>query len=193
MKITGRAYFLFFCIGFCLGVLCLNIGKGVLLGNAGLFSEDILYRMKYMNVDSNALFCYVCSKRMVAVFIFVIISTTYLGLIVGRGVVLWYGMSTGIFLSALTCRYGIKGVLLAAVSVFPQYILYVPAVLMLLVWCEELYRGIYHRQGNFDLHDKRGMLRRTTRLFEILIIIMIGCALESYVNSALLLKFLQVF
>lgn len=193
MKISGRAHFMFFCIGFCLGVFIMNIGKGILLEGTGLFDEDTLYHMKYMTVDSNALFCYVLRKRILWILAIIVIATTYLGLFACRGLVLWYGMSVGAFLSALTIRYGIKGILLAVVSIFPQYILYVPAYLALLSLCEELYRGIYYRQGEFDLHDKRGMMRKATRLFGILFVIVIGCALEGYVNSALLLRFLKVF
>lgn len=193
MKITGGNRFLFFCIGFCLGVVIVNMGKGIWLGNTGFFSEDTLYRMKYMTVDGNALFVYVFRKRLLTVLALAITSTTYLGLVACRGILVWYGMAFGFFSCTLTLRYGIKGVLLVAVSAFPHYILYVPAMILLLVWCEELYRGIYRRQGSFDAHNKRDLLLGTTRLLVILVLVIVGCALEGYVNSALLIKFLQIF
>ncbi len=193
MKITGRTQFLFFCIGFCLGVLFVNIGKGIWTESTGFFSEDTLYRMKYMTVSGDALFSYVLGKRLFIVLVLIIACTTYLGIIACRGIVLWYGMSFGILICTVTMRYGMKGMLLAIVSIFPHYILYVPAMLLLLGWCEELYRSIYRRQGDFDIHNKRDMLRKATRLLGILVLIVSGCAAEGYVNSALLIKFLQVF
>jgi len=120
-------------------------------------------------------------------------STTYLGLVVCRGVVVWYGFSAGVFLAALIARYGIKGILLAGISVFPQYILYVPVILMLVVRCEGLFREIYYRNGESASEDKKAAMIRAGKMFLIIVIMAVGCLLESYVNPYILLGFLKVF
>ena len=40
-------------------------------------------------------------------------------------------------------RYGIKGILLGIVSIFPHYLCYLPAMILLLRWCEDMHRSIY--------------------------------------------------
>lgn len=181
-----------FCISFVAGILVMNIGKSILLENTGLFDEYTLYTMKYMTVDSNALFSYVLRERLVRLLILTVLSTTYLGLVVCVGTVIWYGMSAGAFLAALTLRYGIKGVFLAVVAVFPHYLIYVPVLLALLTWCETLYRGIYGRTINFG-EDKAFLPKKLIRLAAIFGAAVVSCLLEAYVNPLILLSYLRVF
>lgn len=194
LKAGQRTFLSFFCVGLLAGIFIMNIGKSILLEGTGLFDSDTLYRMKYMTVDSNALFCYVFRKRIVRLLILAVLSTTYLGVAAYYGLTLWYGLSAGAFLTALTLRYGMKGILLAFVSIFPQYLVYIPAVLCLLSWCEALYRGIYIRGGGeFYPGDKGFLIKKAGQLAAVLAAVTAGCLLESYMNPYLLLGFLKIF
>ena len=199
MKFSGRrflsgerTFLTFFIAGFVAGIFIVNIGKSILLGDTGLFDENTLYRMKGMSLDGNALFCFVLRKRIGRMLMLAILSTTYLGMAACMGMTLWYGASAGAFLAALTLRYGLKGILLALVSVFPQYLFYIPAALTMLVWCKELFQGIYIR-GEFSAGDKGLLVKKAGRLAAILGVIIIGCLLEGYVNPWLVLGFLKIF
>ena len=190
---TGNSTFLtFFCAGLISGIFVINIGKSILLGDGGMFDESTLYHLKYMTVDSNALFCYIFRKRIGRMLILAVLSTTYLGLVACMGASFWYGMSAGAFLTSLALRYRLKGILLAVIGLFPHYLLYVPAILLLLVWCEELFRGIYVR-GEFNAEDKGFLLKKAGRLLVILALATAGCLLEGYMNPYLLLGFLKIF
>lgn len=182
-----------FLAGLLAGFLIINMGKGILLTNTGLFDEATLYRMKYMTVDSSALFCYVLRKRLCCILLLAVAVTTYLGRVVCRGAVFWYGLSTGAFLTALMLRYGMKGLLLALAGMFPQYLLYVPALLLFLRWAEHLYRCIYARGAGYDAGEKGFARRKAGQLFLLVGIICLGCLLEGYVNPHLLLGYLKVF
>lgn len=184
---------LLFIAGLILGFLTMNIGKGTWLINTGLFDEDTLYQMKYMTVDSGALFCYILRKRMCGVLVLSVAATTYLGMAVCMGAVFWYGISAGVFFSALLLRYGIKGIVLAVVSIFPQYLLYVPAFLLFLKWAEQLYKSIYSRSAGCDVSDKGFALKKMGELALVVGLIAIGCLLEGYLNPRLLLGYLKVF
>ena len=192
LKSGQRTFLSVFCVGFFAGIIVFNIGKGILLGETGFFDEETLYHMKYMTVDSNALFCYLFRRRIFRVLAMAVLSTTYLGLAACIGVSFWYGMSAGAFLTVLAVRYGLKGILLAAVCVLPQYLLYAPAALALLTWCETLFRGIYIR-GEFDASDKGFLMNKAGRLLIILAVMTAGCLLEGYMNPYLLLGFLKIF
>jgi len=192
-KAARRFYIRIFGIGMLLGILLMNLGKSILLENTGLFDEHTLYHMKNVTVDSDALFVYVLGERAKFFLFLIVATTTYLGLIICRGVMIWYGVSAGAFVTALTLRYGLKGILLAAVSVFPQYLLYGPAILALLLWCEEMFREIYCKGEAWGNFEKRDNVKRFGQLLKILILVMAGSFLEGYFNAKLLMGFLQVF
>lgn len=96
-------------------------------------------------------------------------------------------------MSALFIRYGIKGLALALVGIFPQYLLFVPAVLMMLGWCEGLYRAIYSRSSATEPMEKSFILKKLGWLGAIAAVVIAGCFLESYVNPVLLIGYLKVF
>ncbi len=191
----GRHNFLaVFCVGLLVGVFVLNIGKGILLEETGLFDEYTLYNMKYMTVDNSALFCYILRKRIGKLLILAVISTTYLGLAACMGTVFWYGMSAGVLLTSLTIRYGLKGILLAIVSVLPQYLLYIPVMLAMLFWCETVFHSIYNRNGGgYEALDRIFWIRKAGQLLAVILITAFGCLLEGYINPYLLLGYLKIF
>lgn len=192
LKTGNHTFLTFFCVGLIAGILVIYMGKSILLGDGGMFDESTLYHLKYMTVDSNALFCYVLRKRMIRFLGLAVLSTTYLGLVACMGAAFWYGLSAGAFLTTLTMRYGIKGILLAVISMFPQYLVYVPVVLALLLWCEELFRGIYVR-GEYSAADKGFLLKKAGRLLALTAVLVVGCMLEAYMNPYLLMGFLKIF
>ena len=188
-----RIYMNLFCVGLILGVFLLNVGRKIFLDYAGVLDEYTLYNMKNMVVDHNDLFWYVLQKRMLVVLFLLIVSTTYLGLVVCRGVIIWFGCSAGVFLAALAVRYGIKGVVLAIVSVFPHYLLYIPVFCVLLGWCEILFRAMNLHSGEIVWKDKKTAMAKVGKIFPMIIAMAVACLLESYVNPYLLLGFLKTF
>ena len=86
----------------------------------------------------------------------------------------------------------IFGILLGIVSIFPHYLCYLPAMILLLRWCEDMHRSIYfyhHTTGQ----GKKSLPGRLGKLALIWIALVFGCLLECFVNPALLKGFLQFF
>ncbi len=192
LKTGNHTFLTFFCVGLIAGILVINMGKSILLGDGGMFDESTLYHLKYMTVDSNALFCYILRKRIIRFLGLAVLSTTYLGLAACMGAAFWYGLSAGAFLATLMLRYGIKGILLAVISMFPQYLVYVPVVLALLLWCQELFRGIYVR-GEYSAADRGFLVKKSGRLLVLMAVLVVGCMLEAYMNPFILMGFLKIF
>lgn len=189
---TGRVpVWQLFVAGFLAGILIMKIGESILLEKTGIFDEEVLYHMKYMTVDHNALFCYVLRKRLLTVLILAVLSTTYLGMAVCMGTALWYGAAAGGVLAVMVLRYGIKGILLAAASLFPHYLIYFPVIFMLLAWGESVYVGIYHRIGAET--EQNLLIKKTGQLAAIIGMTVAGCALEGYVNPEVFLSLLKIF
>ena len=181
-----------FLIGFGIGLFAAYFGRGIWFQTTGILDEDTLYRMKYMTVDSGVLFAYVLCKRCRNFFVLIIMATTYLGLVFCGGITVKYGFSIGFFISSAVYRYGIKGLLLGIVGAFPQYLCYVPAILLLIRWCEELHRSIYFYH-NITGQGKKSLPGRLGKLALILMVLIFGCILECFVNPVLLKGFLQFF
>ena len=181
-----------FLIGFGIGLFAAYFGRGIWFQTTGILDEDTLYRMKYMTVDSGVLFAYVLCKRCRNFFVLIIMATTYLGLVFCGGITVKYGFSIGFFISTAIYRYGIKGLLLGIVGAFPQYLCYVPAILLLIRWCEELHRSIYFYH-NLTGQGKKSLPGRLGKLALILMVLVLGCILECFVNPVLLKGFLQFF
>ena len=181
-----------FLIGLGIGLSAAYFGRGIWFQTTGILDEDTLYRMKYMTVDSGVLFAYVLCKRCRNFFVLIIMATTYLGLVFCGGITVKYGFSIGFFISTAIYRYGIKGLLLGIVGAFPQYLCYVPAIFLLIRWCEELHRSIYFYH-NITGQGKKSLPGRLGKLALILMVLVFGCILECFVNPVLLKGFLQFF
>lgn len=145
-----------------------------------------------MTVDSGVLFAYVLCKRCRNFFVLIIMATTYLGLVFCGGITVKYGFSIGFFISTAIYRYGVKGLLLGIVGAFPQYLCYVPAILLLIRWCEDLHRSIYFYH-NITGQGKKSLPGRLGRLALVFLTLLLGCVLECFVNPVLLKGFLQFF
>lgn len=183
-----------FLAGLLAGMLIMNMEKSLFLENTGVLDEYSLYHMKYMTVDSSALFYYVLRIRLKSILTLVVFATTYLGLVVCIGASFWYGLSAGSFLAAVMIRYGIKGLLFAFTGIFPQYILYVPAMVGLLIWCENVNRSIYFR-STLETEQEGGnnWPKRLLKLVMIILMFLLGCLLESFVNPGIMSKLLNIF
>ena len=182
----------FLALGFVAGIFVLNIGKEVIVGELGIFDASTLYHIKNVNVDGYALFCYVFRKRMMSVLIIVVLSTTYLGLAVCRAALIWYGFSAGMYLAALFVQYGIKGLILAAVGVVPQCFVYFPALLLLVMTCEKIFRAIYGKGTDMYL-EKRFWIKEVGLILVVIFMNCFGCLLEGFVNAGLLTAYLKTF
>ncbi len=192
---TGKLpYLSLFVIGLILGTIIMNYGKKVLLENTGLLDEYTLYHMKYMTVDNSAFFYYLLRQRIMDVLLMVIIATTYLGVLFVAAKTLWYGAAIGMFLSAAVIRYGMKGIILVITGVFPQYIVYIPAYIILLNLCEKICRSIYFKKSSTEEISAINLIR--SKIIQLLIIIgavIIGCVLESFLNPIIFMNFLKIF
>lgn len=186
-------------VGFVVGLVLMHVGQKVLLENTGLLSEYTLYEMKYSEIDSNAFFWYVMRKRVGEAFVLALLSTTWLGMVAALSCAAWIGVSFGMLLMAAMIRYGMKGIVLIVVGVFPQIVVYLPAVFWLLKWSFEFCSIIYFPSKissglHFDEAGKNYIMRKkAVQFLSLVVVVIIGCVLESYVNPKLVSNLLRIF
>lgn len=188
--------FVLFLAGLFLGIFVLSAGGEVLLEGTGLLDESSLYQMKYTSVEGSGFLAYVLGKRLGALLGIIMIASTYLGVAVMYLYTGWLGFSFGMLLTTAVARYGIKGILLTAAMIFPQYMFYVPAYILLLRSGVELCRTIYFpgRASHTFVGNKKQEIRRWIITFlKVAAGFLMGAMLESYVNPKLVIGLLKIF
>lgn len=195
-----RIHFLYVLLfGFFIGVLLINIWTEALVIDTGFLDEELLYQMKYAQVDSDNFFKYVFMQRMLLFICLVIGATTYLGLVMTYGALLWLGIAGGIFVATAAVRYGFKGILLLVGMFLPQYIIYIPVFWALLNWCYYICCIMYfparvYGETNRQYKGKKTFVAANVmRIILMFLVVIIGIWLESYVNPNFLTRLLKIF
>jgi hypothetical protein len=182
--------------GFLLGVFMINIWRGLFLKDMELLNAASLSRLRYLEVDGGSFFLYVLKERMGMVILMCLLATTYVGTYAVSIFALWAGTMAGVFLSVASIRYGMKGIALVLAGILPQYLLLVPACIMLMNWCYKICTALYHPEKSLDIRygtKKQYLMQKAVQLLVIIGVVIVGSAVESYVNPVLLSGFLKMF
>lgn len=183
-----------FIIGICGGILLASLIKSELLLGTELLGENALLQTRYAVIDSNSLFLHLLGRRLGEAALFVLLSTTFLGLAAVWFYAFRYGLSLGLLLTALFSEYGLKGIVLLVAGLLPQALVYVPAWLFLLALGERTCRRLYYMNGNEGLVGlKRIGIRLSAQAGLLLFVLAVGCLLEAYINPWLLRLVLKLF
>lgn len=191
-----RIWFYLFLGSFFLGMIVMNMCNESLLGDAGIFNLASMNRLKYIEINQGKFFQYVLKRRIGECIVLLLLSTTMLGMVSVYAVVFWQGMLTGMIMTAASIRYGLKGILLILGGMFPHQCLLFPAGVMLLGWCLENYFLIHtFGRGISPLFRTRRhqLLHQGVLLMWIMLVMLIGCILESYVNPILISDLIKIF
>ena len=182
-------FFLFFLFGIVITILWQNwYGNQVEILSGGAMEE-----IANMTWNYKILFYQCLLKRVSVVIIIPLITLTGIGLWAIRLYTAWFSFSMGALMEALTLQYGISGLLLFVVGIFPHYFFYIPAYILLFRVCYLINSDM--RQGR--KYDPRGRvksnLEKVKALCIILGVVIIGTIFESYVNPYLLRYFSKLF
>lgn len=179
--------------GVFLGVLCANVFKNSYLGQIKDYEVNLFSKIISSQIDYTGLFRYVLGKNLNSFIIFWLLSITILGIPYMALKITSFGFFTGFFISAVTMQYGLKGILLVLVYVFPHGILYLPIALVSLYKGFELCRTIYHEN-----RTNVGGIARLVKSYLVIILLLavallIASFLEAYPGAYLLKKALGLF
>lgn len=162
-----------FLAGFLAGIAVICMFYEELVIGSGFLEAAFLSGIQYLQINQNGLLLYALKQRLQIAAFLVLLSAAGAA---GAGIILllvWAGISAGTVLTVLSMRYGVKGLLFFLSCILPQQILLIPGYLMLMDWC-------YRR------------LERKKLLIPLLVVIM-GCFLESYVNPYIFKVVLKIF
>jgi uncharacterized membrane protein SpoIIM required for sporulation len=169
-----------FVLGLFIGILIVNVGHDMWVLNSTLLGSEMLEKIEASTLDGGMLFGYILKRRLFTVCMLGLFATTVFGMAVLCCYICFAGFSAGCLLSVASARYGIKGVLLMGAGIFPQGLFLIPGYAALFLWAAGLNR-------------KQFYLKKGLQMIGIIIVIVIGCLIESYVNPKILHLVLKIF
>lgn len=179
--------------GFGVGILAANTFAKKIIMDIGLFGDYFFMQIQNTKIDTGAMFGYVFEKRMLFCLVLVILGVTSIGAVACYLLAGWLGVSTGMLFSAAVIQRGMSGLGICILGLLPQYLFYVPAVVMLMLKTCQLSGRLYRNEAGY-YQDKR---REITAYFLVLIVVVVlffsGVLLESFVNPIFLQKFYKIF
>jgi len=180
-------------IGAFFGVLCANIFRANYTMQMQTYESNIFGKIVDGDIDYMALFQYVLGKNFNSFIIFWLLSLTILGIPYMALKVTSFGFFSGFFISAITMQYGLKGVILVAVYMFPQGLLYLPIALISLYKGFALCRTIYSENRN-NFGGILKLVKSNLFLIFLLALALVAASfLEAYPGAYLLKKVLVTF
>ena len=172
---TRKQLLAFFMPGFLLGILYVNFAAKNYMAEPGIFSDYFLNQFRTVQVDVREYLWYLLRLRALPFLVLGGLSFTKARRAAAALFLVWAGASGGILISVAVLNMGIKGSLLCMAGLFPQFLLYIPAYLVLLWYCFAPSQGSWNRQKT---------------LF-VLLCMAVGIILELYVNPVLVKAFLS--
>ncbi|WP_251389478.1 stage II sporulation protein M [Mediterraneibacter agrestimuris] len=170
---TKKRMFAFFMPGFLLGILYVNLIAGQYLAESGIFSEYFLKQYALAEVTAPEYIVYLAGTRLFPFLVMTGLIFTRARRIAAGIFLVWTGFLGGMLLTMAAFSMGVKGIILCIVGVMPQFILYIPAYVVLLWYAMTVSISTWNRQKT---------------VFVVLMMTM-GIVLEAYINPL----FLQVF
>lgn len=172
------SYLTLFVLSVVFAMIFCVIYKSEFLLQADVLSQGSLSLVKTYSGNKGSLFLYVLGERIWTIPMLFLLSTTYLAGVAVYGVIMWYGISLGMVWSVALLRYGMKGIWFLLFSGFPQYLFYIPALVITFKLCREI--RIPERRFFMQLLVLEGA-------------VLVGCFLEAFVNVLFLQKIIKFF
>ena len=185
-----------FMIGLFLGILIVNVGYDAWIKEGSLLGTDMITRLKNSILDGSMLFSYILKHRLFTICMLALLATTMIGLPAICAYMCYMGLSAGCLLSVAVIRYGIRGLLLMAAGIMPQGIMLIPAYVAFFVWAVGVNRMLYSKSPYrecYTRYSKQIYLKKVIQIIGIMVVVIIGCLLESYVNPKMLQFVLKIF
>ena len=182
-----------FLLSIVIGVFFANIFRDSYAEQMMQYENIIFPDISSGSINQLDLFQFIIVKNFKEFAIFWVLCITILGIPYMVFKIISFGFTSGFFISAITMQYGIKGLLLVLVYVFPHGLVYLPIALL------SLYKGFLLCSSIY--HDKRNRMNGMTSIiksqllliFFLSIALFVGSFLEAFAGSFLLKKTLRFF
>ncbi|MGN0408617.1 MAG: hypothetical protein ACI4EJ_10175 [Bacteroides sp.] len=133
--VIRNKYLLILYVGVIAGTFFANIFGRENINSWGLYNNEYLEMMTAVSFDYRQLFGYVALERAKLFGLMLLCGLTSVSTVCMLGFMLLGGFEFGIMVSMAVMQYGGAGVILVLVSLFPQWIFYIAAVMLMCRYC----------------------------------------------------------
>lgn len=196
-----QKYIIIFYMGILLGSMCMNLFCEVFYDRLGIYSSYIIESYKNINVDRMNLFYYAVKTNIFEIVLVLGMSLTSMGKTVLCGYVFFRGAIIALMLSSAVIKYGIGGVVIYLISIFPHYIPYM-IQLVFVVWVAEYfieksekYRKLGMSEGGV-VNNIIGMIcdiLKNKRLIPLIVVLVLMSVLKSFLESYVNIQIIKSF
>lgn len=178
MKIfhSRKQMFAFFMPGFLLGIFYMNLTAQNTFADPGIFSESFLRQYEAAEIAAGIYLLYLIRIRIVPFLMLIGLSFTRARKLSAGAFLAWTGFSCGLILSMAVLEMGIKGILFCIAGALPQFLLYVPAYIVVLWYCWIYPQNRWNREKTIFVAGT----------------MLVGILLETYINPALVKGVLSI-
>lgn len=173
---TKKMMFVLFVLGFLIGILYVNLASGQFVADSGVFSDYFLNQYASVTICTEEYVIYLMGIRLVPFLIMVGLSFTKMRKVSAYIFLVWTGFSGGMLLSMAAYSMGSRGILLCMAGIFPHFLFYIPAYLVV------LWYAVVYPQNRWN---------RQKTIFVVLMLAM-GLVLEGCVNPVLMRMFVKL-
>lgn len=187
-KRKGFLWLFVFCVGMVLGTILVNYMVKTSRINTSVLMVYI-QELSQKAFDDIYFFIYLCVSRLAAFLLLAAFVYMFRSPVIFYVITAFFGAAFGCTVSMAALAYGSGGILMAAALFFPQYIVYVPVYIFLLKMVDN---------NQFDDTIKHTSVNTGYRSYAMIAgvlatLIIIGCALESYVNPIVVEQAAKIF
>ena len=172
---TGKQLLAFFMPGFLLGIIYVNFIAKKYMAEPVIFSDYFLEQFAGMKIEEKEYIWYLLRLRVLPLLVLGGLSMTKARRISAALFLVWTGITGGILISDAALNMGIRGSILCVVALLPQFLLYGPADLVILMYGWMAPGSRWNRQ----------------KTVFVVLTMSAGILLELYVNPVLLKIFLS--
>ncbi len=125
---TGHRLFLCFLLGIVAGTFLTNVLLADFADKIGIYNKYFVKGANVydVNVDKMDFFIFCIKKYLIELIIILLINMTQVGILFDKIYCIYKGIIISILISSATITYGAWGIVLYLISIFPQYLLYIP-------------------------------------------------------------------
>lgn len=172
---TRKQLFAFFMPGFLIGILYVNFIAKKYIAEPSVFSDYFLQQYANLKIVTRDYMLYLGRVRILPFLLMSGLAFTKLRKISAFSFLVWTGFSSGMLLSMAVLSMGIKGSLLCIVGIFPHFLFYIPAYVVVLWYCYSYPVNQWNRQ----------------KTVFVIFMMLVGLIVEGYVNPVFMKLFLK--
>lgn len=172
VAIVNKRFLIVLFIGLISGTLFANFFGTKHISDWGIFNGAYMEKYSTISINYTTLWKYVAEDRIRDIIFISIISLTSISVSIFLLYLFYIGMGIGLVISMATMQYGLFGVWIYVVSIFPQYIFYGLA--------------LYFIANNLTKHkkidSKNGNYKIAASIFISCLLVLIGTCTEAFIN-----------